>query len=291
MGWVGIVLALGFAVLSAMLGMRLYQVSDTAPVATVNGAKITKQDLYERLVEQGGVSVVSRMIDEMLVEQEAKRNNLSVTDTDINAEIANIKEQVGGEEMFNMTLLQYGLTVDQLKTDVRFSLMTKQLILKDVTVNDADLQAFFEEYRYRYEEDEQVRARHILVGTEEEALAIREQLIQGADFAQLAAEKSQDPGSGAMGGDLGFFGRGEMVVEFDQVAFSLQQWNISEPVKSGFGYHIIQVTDLKPARKPTFEEAKAEITEDFKDKKADELRQPFMESLRAKANITNTLES
>lgn len=291
MGWIGIVLALGFAALSAMLGVRLYQVGDSAPVATVNGDKITKHALYERMVEQGGSSVVSRMIDELLLSQEAKRQNVSVSDSDIAAEIAKIKERIGGEERFQMTLLQYGVSEEQLKVDLRFGLLTKKLIMKDVTLSDDELKTFFEEFRFQYQEAEQVQARHILVKTEEEAKAIKSELDGGADFAKMAAEKSEDKGSGAAGGDLGFFGKGDMVPEFEQVAFSLEKGKISEPVKSDFGYHIIQVMDKKAAKDPTFEEAKARVTEDYTDQKVEDLRQPFMESLRAKANITNTFES
>lgn len=89
--------------------------------------------------------------------------------------------------------------------------------------------------------DEQVWARHILVGTEEEAKATYELLINGVDFAKLAEQSSIDTGSGAQGGDLGWFGRGAMVPEFEEAAFSQEIGAIGEPVQSQFGYHIIQV--------------------------------------------------
>jgi parvulin-like peptidyl-prolyl isomerase len=95
---------------------------------------------------------------------------------------------------------------------------------------------------------EQVHARHILVATEEEALAAIERLNAGEDFAALATELSTDTASGAEGGDLGWFGRGQMVAAFEDVAFSLEPGQRSDPVASEFGYHIIEVLERDDAR-------------------------------------------
>jgi peptidyl-prolyl cis-trans isomerase C len=106
--------------------------------------------------------------------------------------------------------------------------------------------------------EEEVRARHILVPTEDEAKAILVQLKGGADFATLAKEKSKDPGA-SEGGDLGYFTKDQMVPEFADVAFKLDKGQISDPVKTQFGWHIIQVEDkrIKPA--PTFEQVKPQL--------------------------------
>ncbi len=113
--------------------------------------------------------------------------------------------------------------------------------------------------------DEQVWARHILVETEEDANAIYERLQAGEDFAELAGELSQDTGSGAVGGDLGWFGRGAMVAPFEEAAFSLEVGEISEPVKSDFGYHIIQALGHQenPLNGTQFEQKKETIFTDW----------------------------
>jgi parvulin-like peptidyl-prolyl isomerase len=122
---------------------------------------------------------------------------------------------------------------------------------KTYGVSEATIRAVYEAQLYRQKlmdemtkdlprTEEQVWARHILVETEEEAKSIYERLKNGEDFATLAKELSKDTGSGANGGDLGWFGRGAMVAEFEEVAFKLEIGEISEPVKSQFGYHIIQ---------------------------------------------------
>lgn len=148
--------------------------------------------------------------------------------------------------------------------------MTYQQITKDAKLDDADLRKFFAEHKAEFE---QVSARHILIRmqdspvpvkpgqkdlTPEEALAKAEDLEKrikaGEDFAKLAAAESDDAGSAAKGGDLGFFRHGQMVPSFDQAAFALEVGQVSEPVRSQFGYHIIKIDAVK-----TFDDVKADV--------------------------------
>ena len=107
--------------------------------------------------------------------------------------------------------------------------------------------------------EEEVHARHILVPTEDEAKAIEAELKKGADFATLAKEKSKDPGA-ADGGDLGYFTKDQMVAEFSDVAFKLDKGQVSDPVKTQFGWHIIKVEDKRTKPTPTFDEVKSQIS-------------------------------
>jgi len=124
-----------------------------------------------------------------------------------------------------------------------------------VQIPDGKLKEYYESNKAKFSRQEQVRARHILLRTEnktdeevkKQAEALAKQLRARADFAELARKFSEDPGSKENGGDLGFFDRGRMVAEFDQVAFSLPQNQISDPVRSQFGYHIIEVLEKRPA--------------------------------------------
>jgi peptidyl-prolyl cis-trans isomerase C len=127
---------------------------------------------------------------------------------------------------------------------------------------------------------EEVHARHILVPTEDEAKAILAQLKAGADFATLAKEKSKDPG-GADGGDLGYFTKEQMVPEFAAVAFKLDKGQISDPVKTQFGWHIIKVEDKRIKPTPTFEQVKGQI-ENYVAHRA---QAALVEKLRASATI------
>jgi peptidyl-prolyl cis-trans isomerase C len=123
------------------------------------------------------------------------------------------------------------------------------------------------EVRARYDKEiaaapavNEVRASHILVKTEDEAKAIIADLDKGGDFEAIAKEKSQDPGSGASGGDLGFFGPGRMVPEFEQAAMALEVGQYTkQPVKSQFGWHVIKVTDKRPQQPPAYEQVRGDI--------------------------------
>jgi peptidyl-prolyl cis-trans isomerase C len=128
--------------------------------------------------------------------------------------------------------------------------------------------------------EEEVHARHILVPTEEEAKAILAQLKGGADFATLAKEKSKDPG-GADGGDLGYFTKEQMVPEFAAVAFKLDKGQLSDPVKTQFGWHIIKVEDKRIKPTPPFEQVKGQL-ENYVAHRA---QAALVEKLRASANV------
>lgn len=148
-------------------------------------------------------------------------------------------------------------------------------------VTEAEMRKIYDEQRARITPEEEVRARHILVETEEEARAIIAQLRGGADFAALAKEKSKDPG-GAEGGDLGFFTKAQMVPEFANAAFAMKPGDIStDPVKSQFGWHIIKLEERRPRAIPTFEQVKGQI-EDFLTRRA---QAELVQKLRAEAQV------
>src|SRR3979411_682803 len=128
---------------------------------------------------------------------------------------------------------------------------------KAATTDDA-MKKVYEDASKQITGEQEVHARHILVETEGDAKAIAEELKKGADFAELAKKKSKDPGA-SDGGDLGFFTKDQMVPEFSTVAFALEPGKISDPVKSQFGWHIIQVEEKRARKAPDFEQVKAQI--------------------------------
>ena len=153
------------------------------------------------------------------------------------------------------------------RPDVKHRLaFDRNRLLMEALLQDAGKAAVSDEAEHKvYEEaikqmasEEEVHARHILVPTEDEAKAILAQLKSGADFAALAKEKSKDPGA-AEGGDLGYFTKEQMVPEFAAVAFKLDKGELSDPVKTQFGWHIIKVEDKRIKPTPTFDQVKTQI--------------------------------
>ena len=129
--------------------------------------------------------------------------------------------------------------------------------------------------------EQEVSARHILVESEDDAKAISADLKKGGDFAAIAKEKSKDPGSKDSGGDLGFFTKDQMVPEFAEAAFKLDKGQVSDPVKSQFGWHVIRVDDKRTKEPPTFEQVKDQ-SENFVQRKA---QADLIQKLRADAKI------
>jgi peptidyl-prolyl cis-trans isomerase C len=162
-------------------------------------------------------------------------------------------------------------------------------ILQDVYLNrevekgltDAKLRAFYDKQVKEQPPAEEVRARHILVKTEDEAKAALAEITKGADFAEVAKKRSTD-GSAAQGGDLGYFTADQMVPEFSKAAFELKKGEVSKaPVKSQFGFHLIKVEDKRTQKMPTFEESKDELRSAL----AQEVAQGVVDVLRKDAKI------
>ncbi len=149
------------------------------------------------------------------------------------------------------------------------------------SVTDAEAKAFYDTQVKSFKGDEEVSARHILVDEEAKAKDIAAKLKAGGDFAALAKEHSKDPGSKENGGSLGFFGKGMMVPEFEKTAFAMDKGKTSEPVKSQFGWHIIQVDDKRTKQPPPFEAVKDRIMTSLVGQKA----QTIAADLRIKAKL------
>ncbi|SDW70044.1 peptidylprolyl isomerase [Paenibacillus sp. CF384] len=258
-------------------------------VGSVNGTSITRNQLYTEMAAVGGAHTLDNLIQDELIKQAANKKGIVISDADVDAEIEKIKKRFPSEAEFESALQQAGMTLDDLKKQTPMQLRIRKLVEPSVKVTDEQVKQFFTQNKAEFDEPEQVKASHILVATKAEADEILKQLKAGADFAKLAKEKSTDVGSGSSGGDLGYFGKGDMVPEFETAAFALKVGELSGPVKSEYGYHIIKLTDHKAAKVATFDEKKAEIREQLISQKVAELSPGLLEELKAKAQITNTL--
>lgn len=225
--------------------------------------------------------LLDRMIEGKLIAQEVKNQKLDPEDAKVKEQEALIKKNIGDEGKFQDTLKQQGMTEPELKN----FLAVYEKVTGDIKeISDTDAKAFFDKNKDGYGQPESVKARHILVKTEDEAKAIIVQLKTGADFIQLAKDKSIEPGAKDSGGDLGTFTKGKMVPEFDTAVFAQKVGTFSlDPVKTEFGFHVIFVESHAPTVVPDFDKLKDRVKEDALNSAKDTKFQTYFDDLRKKA--------
>ncbi len=254
-------------------------------VATVNGQPVSRSTFDTRLEQSPmGRQVLQQLVQETLIEQYAKNNNITVSDAEVDARENQIKANFPTGSWDEM-LKARGLTETDVRSALREQLVLDKALAKDVTITPAQIQDYFNKNRATYDKPEQVSARHILVPNLALANQIEADLKAGQNFTDLAKKYSTDPGSKDKGGDLGMFPRGRMVAPFDKYAFSAPIGAISPPIKSPFGFHIIQVESRTPGQKATLASATPQITDALRQQQEAPLIQPFLQGLQQKATI------
>lgn len=282
-----------FAIIAALLiglAAGCGQKSSEA-VAKVNGEVITKDELYDLMVKAVGDQALDYLITQKIIELEAKKQNITVTDEDINKELEKVYEAYGGETIFKQNLELSGHSLDEYKEELALTIKAKKLVEPRIEITEEEMKAYFDEHKDEFAQEQQVHARHILVDNENLAREIYEKLKKGEDFAELAKQYSTDTATKDNGGDLGFFGKGEMVEEFEKVAFSLKVGEISSPVKTEYGYHIIKVEEKKEAQEPNYENSKEKIKDILFDQKFQEEYYSWIQELYSQYEIENLLNT
>jgi parvulin-like peptidyl-prolyl isomerase len=212
---------------------------------------------YESLKSQA----IAFLLQRAEFEQEAEDRGIDITDEKIDKRIAELKKQFT-DKGYTDTLKKQGLTEEQAREEVRASLISEELskkITEDVTVSDQEIKSYYDNHPSQYLTPASREVRHILVLKKPLADQLYAQLKSGANFAVLAKRYSKDPGSASNGGKL-TVSRGRTVPEFDKAAFKLKKGQISAPIKTQYGYHIIQaLSDIKPAQKSPLSQQKAQI--------------------------------
>jgi len=285
-------------------------------VARVNGEDVKKNELEMaiRSLEERARSavpaeqrdavyrqVLDRLIGFHLLVQEAKARKVVAPPWEVDSQIEQIKKQFPSEAAFTQMLQSRGVTAEQLRADtaqtIAVNVMLKAELEPKVAVTADAGKKFYDENKARFRQDDSVHASHILIRTPENADAaarakaksqadgLLAQITKGGDFAGLAKQFSQDPGSAPNGGDLGFFSKGQMVPAFEQAAFSLKPGQTSGVVETPFGYHIIRVSETKAGRDLSYDEVKGQIDEYLKQQIRDQKSQEFVDQLRAKGKI------
>lgn len=295
------------------------QEASAETAAVVNGETITRQALdfetrqmISQLARQGQVpseemmpqlreDVLNRMIEEELLYQDSRAKDIAVPEARVNEELAAIKQQFPNEEAYKEALAGIDMSeadlTRKISRGVAIETLLRDHVVQDVAVSDEESRAFYDQNAAMFKKPEQVQARHILVKTAGDATDdqkaearqkiedVRKKAIAGDDFAALAKEFSDDPGSSARGGDLGYFSRGQMVKPFEDVAFALEEGETSDVVETQFGYHIIEVTDHQPASVVEYDTARVQIAARLKQEKSRKQIQQYIDTLREKADI------
>jgi parvulin-like peptidyl-prolyl isomerase len=225
--------------------------------------------------------ILSQLILAEIVGQWADELGIEATQAELDEERESVIEQLGGEEQFQQAVEQAGLSEDQVDDQLRQQVLQTK-IAEEVGAGDEVTDAQVEDF-YQQNKDarfgERADARHILVKGRAEAEKIKQQLDDGADFAELAQENSTDPGSKENGGELGEVTSGQTVPAFEEAVFGAEEGEIVGPVKTQFGFHVIQVTGKSPAQ--TLEESREEIETELAQSTQNEgLQQALMERAR-----------
>ncbi len=231
-------------------------------------------------------AVVAQLIDEALILDAAIRLGLTVSDEELDEAVSEIREASGDDDFDSMVTERYG-TMEKWKDEIRRKVMIRKcietVIGAKIEVTEDIARQYYDSHLKEYTIPRQVRARMILVATEERARKIRNSLTV-QDFAEVAKEVSLSPES-SLGGDLVYFGRGEMPKEFEDVVFNLQVGRISRVIKTGYGYHIFLVEARRRGGRLKFAEVKGQIVEQLRTERGEVEFNDWIFSLKEEKRI------
>ncbi len=311
------------ALLVALLYIPTAWAADTK-VAEVNGVIITQKDfeqamnsVQQNIMHQTGQpmnpaqyaeirdEVLDNLINREVLYQETQRLEITVDDATVDQQLERVKGQFPSEAEFKQMLT--GMRMDetavrqQFRQDLSIQKLINDQVVEAVKVPEEDVRAFYDGHPEHFEQSAQVQARHILLKVEPDAddaqkqaareklTDIQAQLKDGGDFAELASTHSDCP-SGQQGGDLGYFGKGQMVQPFEAAAFTLEAGETSDIVETRFGYHLIQVLDSKPGSTVSYDDSKERIEQFLKKDQVQKEVESYVSKLRGEAKVEKFLE-
>jgi parvulin-like peptidyl-prolyl isomerase len=303
--------ALAMLTLAALLAASACGGNDDVPpnaAAIVDGVAVTKTDVdelmararrsyqaQERAFPKAGTAeyqglqsqAVAYLVQRLEFENEAKSRGISVTNAEIDKGIKKLtNESFGGDKKaLQKALTEQGVTDAQLRTDIRADVLAEELtasVSKSVSVSTSDVTTYYNQNKSQYTVPQTRDVRHILVKAKTLADKLYSDLQGGADFAALAKKHSQDPGSKANGGKL-TIARGQTVAPFDKAAFSLAVGTVSKPVKTEFGFHLIEpLGAIKPGKVTPLSEVKAQIKAQLEQTKKNEAISAWLSGVEKK---------
>jgi peptidyl-prolyl cis-trans isomerase C len=293
------------------------------PVAIVEGEKISRADLEETFtgaLASSGINAndltadqkmagYREILDELIVDKliSRKASSVDIKDADLEAEVSRIKGQFPSEDAFKAEMTKAGENDSSFRDSVKKMIQQQKWMESQIgdkaTVSDADIKKFYDENKKEFEHPEMVRASHILIRVPEDAdekvvaekkkaadAALERVTSKKEVFTTVAKEVSEEPGAKESGGDLNFFPKDRMVPEFANAAFAMKKGDISkEPVRTKFGWHVINVTDRKDSGTMPYDEVKGQVGSYLEGGKRRDAVRTIIDSIRAEAKIENKL--
>lgn len=275
--------------------------NDTSPLLRVDGSAISlaefRQELQPLRDELGLLppeqqklllrQTLSQLIDRQLLLNEAQRRGISVTEAEMQQALDDLRGNFSSTEYRDM-LVRSGQDPDRWREQLRIRLLNNKVAARiargKVRISDKEIEEYYLLHLEEYRHPEQLRARQMLLSDEEQANALRNRLLAGESFAEIAAEYSLSPDREA-GGDLGLFARGQLPPEFDEVLFSLTPGRVSTPVKSPYGVHLFLVEKRLAAGVLPREEVSEDIRQHLQKERETELYQQWLQDLRENTEI------
>jgi peptidyl-prolyl cis-trans isomerase C len=273
----------------------------SAPLVVINNQEISKvaflkefnrslqkdQPLTGIEKEELKRSFLVQLIDRELIHDEARRQNIEVSDADIDTALQSFRQDYSGTS-FESLLQERGLTLeawrDELKESLIMEKLLEQAVYSKIDVSEEEVETYFKANRDQFNRPEQVRARQIVVSDEAMGQQALAELRQGTPFEDVAKKYSLSPDA-QKGGDLGFFARGEMPPEFDAVAFDLPIGRLSELIQSEYGYHIFLVEEKRKAARMKKKDVEPEIRDIIEGQKKEDFYLDWLQNVRARAVI------
>jgi peptidyl-prolyl cis-trans isomerase C len=291
-------------------------------VAVVNGTIVTRGELDQELqvvmkrfgnagrtlgaaqLSQIEPQVLERLIDRELLFQEAEQAGIRIEEKTVDAQLEKFKKGLPDEAAFKKALEQMHLSEQDVRQQIRRGMTIRQWIdgkfVNKISVSEKEVKEYYDSHPKMFERPEEVRASHILIKVDAKAdeptklkarkdlEEIQKKLLKGEDFAKLAKKYSQGP-SAAKGGDLGYFRRGQMVPPFEKAAFALKPGEVSDIVVTRYGYHLIKVMDIKPAKTFPYPEVKEKLTRLLKGEKVRQAIDAHVKELKKGAKVERFL--
>ena len=270
----------------------------------VSGAKASAAAAGQALPPDFEVGVLNQLVTIQLLSQQATAADRAAGQTDADLQFTNLLKRFGSMDAFQRQLKVAGLTVEDLRAKATLEAVAKAALKRSLNINitDAETKDYYDKHPADFEQPELAHVRHILLMTIDPATRsplptnsvaakrkqiddLLKQVKAGGDFAALAKQYSEDPGSKENGGELPQFPRGQMVPEFETAAFALAKDQVSDVVTSPFGFHIIKVIDKTAAKKVEYSVVSADLAEGLSRRKIAKLAPDYVKKLRADSKI------